>query len=68
VLLGPNGAGKTTALRVLLGIDAPDSGTATLFGASPRRYRARRRVGAMLQTGGVPPTLTAREHVKATLI
>ncbi len=63
VLLGPNGAGKTTALRVLLGIVAPDSGAATLFGADPRRYQTRRRVGAMLQVGGVPPTLTVREHL-----
>ncbi len=62
-LLGPNGAGKTTATRALLGIIAPDSGTATLFGKSPRRAENRRRVGAMLQVSGVPATLTVREHV-----
>lgn len=63
-LLGPNGAGKTTAIRTLLGIVAPDSGTATLFGKSPRVAKNRARVGAMLQVSGVPATLTVSEHVR----
>jgi ABC-2 type transport system ATP-binding protein len=63
-LLGPNGAGKTTAIRALLGIIAPDSGTATLFGKNPRAAANRTRVGAMLQVSGVPATLTVREHVR----
>jgi ABC-2 type transport system ATP-binding protein len=63
-LLGPNGAGKTTAIRTLLGITAPDSGTAMLFGKSPRVAANRARVGAMLQVSGVPATLTVAEHVR----
>jgi ABC-2 type transport system ATP-binding protein len=63
-LLGPNGAGKTTAIRALLGIIAPDSGTAALFGKSPRRAANRTRVGAMLQVSGVPATLTVGEHIR----
>ena len=38
-LLGPNGAGKSTAISVLLGLRAPDAGTARLFGADPRQRR-----------------------------
>ena len=63
-LLGPNGAGKTTATRALLGIIAPDAGTATLFGKNPRSAANRARVGAMLQVSGVPATLTVAEHVR----
>ncbi len=63
-LLGPNGAGKTTAISALLGLIAPDSGTATLFGKSPRSAANRTRVGAMLQVSGVPATLTVAEHVR----
>jgi ABC-2 type transport system ATP-binding protein len=63
-LLGPNGAGKTTAIRALLGIVAPDEGTATLFGRSPRAAKNRVRIGAMLQVAGVPATLTVAEHVR----
>ncbi len=63
-LLGPNGAGKTTAIRALLGIIAPDSGSAMLFGKSPRAAANRTRVGAMLQVSGVPATLTVSEHVR----
>lgn len=62
-LLGPNGAGKTTAVKLLLGLAAPTSGTATLFGGDPRDAQSRRRIGAMLQVGKVPETLQVREHV-----
>jgi ABC-2 type transport system ATP-binding protein len=54
--LGPNGAGKTTTLRMLLGLVAPDAGTATIGG---RPYRELsdpiRRVGAVLEAGGFHP-------------
>ncbi len=60
-LLGANGAGKTTAVATMLGLVAPDQGQAELFGASPKSLPARRRIGAMLQTSGVPETLRVRE-------
>src|SRR5690554_3034696 len=63
-LLGPNGAGKTTAVSLLLGLMRPTSGTATLFGSSPTDMAAKVRIGAMLQTSGVPATLTVREHIQ----
>jgi ABC-2 type transport system ATP-binding protein len=62
-LLGPNGAGKTTAISLLLGLQQPDAGSADLFGVPPRANGARNRIGAMLQTGGVPDTLTVAELV-----
>jgi ABC-2 type transport system ATP-binding protein len=62
-LLGPNGAGKTTAVKLLLGLAAPTSGSVELFGADPRNASARQRIGAMLQVGKVPETLSVREHV-----
>jgi ABC-2 type transport system ATP-binding protein len=60
-LLGANGAGKTTAVSSLLGLVEPDRGRAELFGLPPRDLAARRRVGAMLQTAGVPDTLRVGE-------
>ena len=63
-LLGPNGAGKTTAVRILLGLAAPTSGRASVFGRSPRDQEARRRTGALLQVSKVPETLRAREHIE----
>lgn len=62
-LLGPNGAGKTTAISLLLGLLQADTGSATLFGAAPKSLSARRRIGAMLQTTGVPETLTIGELI-----
>jgi ABC-2 type transport system ATP-binding protein len=62
-VLGPNGAGKTTAISLLLGLLKPDTGEATLFGESPTSLSARRRIGAMLQTAGVPDTLTVGELI-----
>jgi ABC-2 type transport system ATP-binding protein len=62
-LLGPNGAGKTTAISLLLGLLRPDAGTAVLFGQSSGSLAARSRLGAMLQTTGVPDTLTVGELI-----
>ncbi len=60
-LLGANGAGKTTAVSTLLGLVVPDQGQAELFGQAPKSLPARRCIGAMLQTSGVPETLRVRE-------
>ena len=62
-LLGPNGAGKTTAVKLLLGLTRPTSGTVRLFGSDPTEPWNRRRTGVMLQIAKVPETLTVREHV-----
>ncbi len=62
-ILGPNGAGKTTTVKLLLGLTAPTSGKALLFGNDPRAIASRQRVGAMLQVAKVPETLRVREHI-----
>jgi ABC-2 type transport system ATP-binding protein len=63
--VGPNGAGKTTALRILLGLAAPDGGKATVGG---RPYRLLRDpatvVGATLQGQSFYPGRTARQHLR----
>jgi ABC-2 type transport system ATP-binding protein len=63
--LGPNGAGKTTTLRVLLGLVAPASGHATIWGQSYARLGERRRkVGAVLEASGFHPGRTVRDHLR----
>lgn len=61
VLLGGNGAGKTTAIAILLGLLRADAGSVALFDGTPVQRAMRARVGAMLQTGGVPDTLRVAE-------
>jgi ABC-2 type transport system ATP-binding protein len=63
-LLGANGAGKTTAVKLLLGLAAPNQGRIQVFGEDPHSTQAKIRVGAMLQVGKVPETLKVREHIK----
>jgi len=63
-LLGPNGAGKTTAISLLLGLHEVDGGEARLFGMAPNALTARRRIGAMLQTTGMPETLAVGELIE----
>ncbi len=67
--LGPNGAGKTTTLRMLLGLTAPTSGTATIDGV---RYRdlpqPARSVGAALDNDCFHPGRSAIEHLRITAI
>ena len=63
-LLGPNGAGKTTAVKLLLGLASPSSGSASVFGQDPRHRSARARLGAMLQVARVPESLRVREHIE----
>ena len=62
-LLGANGAGKTTAVRLLLGLGTPGSGTVRVFEGDPRDATTRTRLGAMLQSARVPETLRVREHL-----
>jgi ABC-2 type transport system ATP-binding protein len=56
--LGPNGAGKTTTLRMSLGVIAPDSGTARLFGRTPDAA-GMDRVGFLPEERGVYRKMTA---------
>lgn len=62
-LLGPNGAGKSTAIKILLGLVSPTSGTARVFAGDPRQTSTRVRIGAMLQVARIPEVLRVREHI-----
>src|SRR5580700_2201375 len=62
--VGPNGAGKSTTMRVILGLDAADEGTA-LIGGQP--YSSLRHplshVGALLDAAALQPSRSARNHL-----
>ena len=63
--LGPNGAGKTTTMRMILGLDHPTSGTATIDGKTYRQLRdPLRTVGALLDAKQVHPNRTVRNHLR----
>ena len=64
--LGPNGAGKSTTLRMLLELDRPDDGSATIGGHSYGEFRRPlREVGAMLEAKAFHPGRSARSHLAA---
>lgn len=62
--LGPNGAGKSTTLRMLLGLDTPTSGTATINGRPYDQHRRPlREVGALLEARAIHPGRSAYNHL-----
>jgi ABC-2 type transport system ATP-binding protein len=63
--LGPNGAGKSTTMRMIVGLDRPDAGTARIGGSSYRDIaNPLRRVGALLEAKALHPGRSAREHLR----
>lgn len=66
-LVGRNGAGKTTLIRLICGLQAPTSGEYALYGVSSRDRnitRARRRMGAVVETPSIYGEMTAADNLK----
>lgn len=62
--VGPNGAGKSTTMRVILGLDAADEGSALVSGRPYRSLRhPLRQVGSLLDAAALQPSRSARNHL-----
>ncbi|MEB0014757.1 ATP-binding cassette domain-containing protein, partial [Glaciimonas sp. Cout2] len=65
-LLGPNGAGKTTTMRMIVGLDRPDSGSVLVNGQRYQDLRAPlREVGVLLDAKAIHTGRSARNHLLA---
>ena len=65
-LIGPSGCGKSTVLRLIVGLVKPDSGVITVAGnriSADNSAATRRRIGYVIQDGGLFPHLTAEANV-----
>ncbi len=66
-LVGKNGAGKTTLIRLITGLQDPTSGSYALYGIDYRKkeiIKARRRIGAVVETPSLYCSMTAEENLK----
>ncbi|MFD4242827.1 ABC transporter ATP-binding protein [Streptomyces sp. NPDC058525] len=64
--LGPNGAGKSTTMRMIVGLDAPTAGTATVNGKRYAEHAAPlQEIGSLLEAKSIHPGRTAEAHLKA---
>ena len=67
--LGPNGAGKSTTMRMILGLDRPEAGTARVNGQNYHDLRwPLREVGALLEAKAFHPGRSARGHLTALAV
>ena len=65
--VGKNGAGKTTLIRVICGLQSPTEGTYTVYGTDSKDkeiFKARRRMGAVVETPAIYMDMTAAENLK----
>lgn len=63
--LGPNGAGKSTTMRMMVGLDTPTEGAATIDGKHYSEYKhPLRKVGTLLDAKWVHPNRSAANHLK----
>ena len=66
-LVGKNGAGKTTLIRIICGLQEPTAGSYTLYGTDSRSRaisKARRRMGAVVESPAIYPDMSARENLE----
>lgn len=69
--VGKNGSGKTTLIRLLCGLQEPTSGSFTLYGVkndSKDIFKARRRIGAVVETPSIYMDMTAEDNLKQQYI
>ncbi len=65
--VGENGAGKTTFIRILCGLQAPTSGTYTLYGVKntdKNILNSQKRIGAVVETPSIYMNMTAKNNLK----
>jgi len=62
--LGPNGAGKTTTVKIVVGINKPDSGSVSINGQSPTSPVARKEIGFMPEEPHFYDQLTGLEFIE----
>lgn len=62
-LIGPSGAGKTTLVKIIMGMDDPDSGEVTVLGKTMPNRKNLARIGFMAQSDALYERLTARENL-----